>query len=159
MAALVLRKPSQMIPSEMNSAAAPSSHQRPTVLTVPEFDWIVDGLTHWVDQGRPRMTGDWETGILWPTERRTRVSPRYLNDRFAELRDEADLPEELTLHSLRHTYVTNLIEWGYSEKFVQDQVGHAFASTTAIYTSVGDDYKNRVLADALKRNTENRNGN
>ncbi|WP_292897878.1 MULTISPECIES: tyrosine-type recombinase/integrase [unclassified Microbacterium] len=133
--------------------------KRRTVLTVPEFDWIVDGLTHWVDQGWPRMTGDWETGILWPTERRTRVSPRYLNDRFAELRDEVGLPEELTLHSLRHTYVTNLIEWGYSEKFVQDQVGHAFASTTAIYTSVGDDYKNRVLADALKRNTKNRNDN
>ncbi|MFJ4044168.1 tyrosine-type recombinase/integrase [Microbacterium sp. NPDC089987] len=131
--------------------------KRRTVLTLPEFDWIVDGLTHWADQGRPRMIGDWETGVLWPTERRTRVSGRYLNDRFAELRDEVGLPEELTLHSLRHTYVTNLIEWGYSEKFVQDQVGHAYASTTAIYTSVGDDYKNRVLADALKRNTENRN--
>src|SRR5690606_3127186 len=103
------------------------------------------------------MIGDWETGVLWPTERRTRVSGRYLNDRFAELRDEVGLPEELTLHSLRHTYVTNLIEWGYSEKCVQDQVGHAYASTTAIYTSVGYDYKNRVLADALKRNTENRN--
>ncbi len=130
--------------------------KRRTVLTLPEFDWIVDGLGHWTDQARPRMTGDWETNILWPTERRTRISGRYLNDRFAELRDEAGLPEELTLHSLRHTYVTNLIEWGYSERFVQDQVGHTFASTTAIYTSVGDDYKNRVLADALKRRTENR---
>lgn len=129
--------------------------KRRTVLTLPEFDWVVEGLAQWVGQARPRMTVDWETSILWPTERRTRVSGRYLNDRFAELRDEAGLPEELTLHSLRHTYVTNLIEWGYSEKFVQDQVGHAFASTTAIYTSVGDDYKNRVLADALKRNTGN----
>jgi site-specific recombinase XerD len=132
--------------------------KRRTVLTLPEFDWVVDGLTHWVDQGRPRVVGDWETDILWPTERRTRIGGRYLNDRFAELRDEAGLPEELVLHSLRHTYVTNLIEWGYSEKFVQDQVGHTFASTTAIYTSVGDDYKNRVLADALKRNTEDRDG-
>lgn len=132
--------------------------KRRTVLTLPEFDWVVDGLTHWVDQGPPRVVGDWETDILWPTERRTRIGGRYLNDRFAELRDEAGLPEELVLHSLRHTYVTNLIEWGYSEKFVQDQVGHTFASTTAIYTSVGDDYKNRVLADALKRNTEDRDG-
>lgn len=57
----------------------------------------------------------------------------------------------LSVHALRHTYVTNLIEWGYAEKFVQDQVGHAYASTTAIYTSVGDDYKNRMIAKALSR--------
>ncbi len=55
------------------------------------------------------------------------------------------------MHALRHTYVTNLIEWGYSEKFVQDQVGHAYASTTAIYTSLGDDYKTRMVTRALAR--------
>ena len=30
-----------------------------------------------------------------------------------------------------------------------DQVGHAYAATTAIYTGVSDDYKNRVLSKAL----------
>lgn len=125
--------------------------KRRTVLTLPEFDWIIDGLSQWVERGRPRMLSDWDTNVLWPTERRTRVSPRYLNVRFVDLREQAGLPSELTPHALRHTYVTNLIEWGYSEKFVQDQVGHAYASTTAIYTSVGDDFKNRVLTEALRR--------
>ena len=45
--------------------------------------------------------------------------------------------------------VTHLIEAGYPERFVSEQVGHAYASTTAIYTSVGDDYKNRVLAQVM----------
>ncbi|WP_409047085.1 tyrosine-type recombinase/integrase [Microbacterium sp. HA-8] len=128
-----------------------SGPRRRTVLTVPEFDWAVEGLAQWAEVARSRMLGDWEMETLWPTERRTRVSVRYLDLRFAELREQVGLPPELTLHALRHTYVTNLIEWGYSEKFVQDQVGHAYASTTAIYTSVGDDYKNRVLAQALSR--------
>ena len=44
------------------------------------------------------------------------------------------LPGELDLHSLRHRYVTHLVEFDYPERFVQDQVGHAYASTTAIYT-------------------------
>lgn len=91
------------------------------------------------------------SGPLWPTERGTRVSLRYIDLRFAQLRDEAGLPPELSVHALRHTYVTNLIEWGYAEKFVQDQVGHAYASTTAIYTSVGDDFKNRMINQALSR--------
>jgi integrase/recombinase XerC len=50
---------------------------------------------------------------------------------------------------LRHSYVTHLIEDGFPERFITDQVGHAYAATTAIYTGVSDDYKNRVLAKAL----------
>jgi integrase/recombinase XerC len=34
---------------------------------------------------------------------------------------------------------------------VQQQVGHAWGSTTAIYTGVSSDYKNRVLRQALDR--------
>ena len=127
-----------------------SGPRRRSVLTVPELDWITEGLAQWVDHARPRFTTG-AAGPLWLTERGTRVSLRYIDLRFAQLRDEAGLPSELSVHALRHTYVTNLIEWGYAEKFVQDQVGHAYASTTAIYTSVGDDFKNRMINRALSR--------
>ena len=50
----------------------------------------------------------------------------------------------------RHSYVTHLAEDGFPEKFVSEQVGHAYVSTTALYTSVSDDFKNRVLARALE---------
>jgi len=33
--------------------------------------------------------------------------------------------------------------------FVQQQVGHAWGSTTALYTGVSSDYKNQALARAL----------
>ena len=66
------------------------------------------------------------------------------------MRDEAGLSKDLTLHSLRHSYVTHLLEFGYADRFVQEQVGHMHASTTSIYASVSSDYKNRVLAEALK---------
>lgn len=127
-----------------------SGPRRRSVLTLPELDWITEGLAQWIDQARPRFTTE-STGPLWLTERGTRVSLRYIDLRFAQIRDEAGLPGELSVHALRHTYVTNLIEWGYAEKFVQDQVGHAYASTTAIYTSVGDDFKNRMISQALSR--------
>jgi len=51
----------------------------------------------------------------------------------------------------RHSYVTHLIEFGYPERFVTDQVGHRWGSTTAIYTSVSDDFKNKTLRAALAR--------
>ena len=70
------------------------------------------------------------------TERGTRIAVAYVNERFAEIRAEAGLPEQLTPHCLRHSYVTHLAELGWAAKFIQDQVGHSHAATTAIYLSV-----------------------
>lgn len=42
---------------------------------------------------------------------------------------------EADLHALRHSYITHLVEFDYPEKFVSLQVGHDYASTTAIYTA------------------------
>jgi site-specific recombinase XerD len=49
-------------------------------------------------------------------------------------RDAAGLDPVLDLHCLRHSFITHLIEFGYPERFAQDQAGHSYASTTAIYT-------------------------
>jgi integrase/recombinase XerD len=47
-------------------------------------------------------------------------------------------------------YGGNLIEFGYPEPFAQDQAGHSYASTTAIYTGVSDEFRNRLLVAALR---------
>jgi len=54
----------------------------------------------------------------------------------------------------RHSYVTHLVEFDYPQRFVQDQVGHEYASTTAIYTGVSDDYRNRLLRRSLAQRNE-----
>jgi len=63
-----------------------------------------------------------------------------------------DLPRELGgPHALRHSYVTHLLEDGWDPLFVQQQVGHAWASTTAIYTGVSSGFKNQMLRASLDR--------
>lgn len=123
--------------------------KRRTVLTVPEMDWIVEVLDQYLEEVRPGFVPG-KHPALWVTERRGRISPRRLDEAFDAARRTACLPEELDLHALRHSYVTHLIEFDYPERFVQDQVGHAYASTTAIYTGVSDDYRNRLLQRVLK---------
>jgi site-specific recombinase XerD len=130
-----------------------SPPKRRTVLTVPEMDWIVPVLEQWVSQIRPAF-GPGQHPALWVTERAGRLSPRAINGAFEAARSEAGLPEELDLHCLRHSYITHLIEFDYPERFVQDQAGHAYASTTAIYTGVSDDYRNRLLRRSLARDRE-----
>ncbi len=48
------------------------------------------------------------------------------------------------------TLLVTSFEFGYPEKFVQDQCGHATASTTAIYSGVSDEYRNRLLTRAIR---------
>jgi integrase/recombinase XerC len=124
--------------------------RRRTVMTVPEFDWVVDGMRQWVEQVRPLFRAG-DHPALWLTERLTRVSSRHIDERFAAARDALGLDRSLSLHCLRHSFVTHLVEFGYPERFVTEQVGHAWASTTAIYTSVSNDFKNQALKKALAR--------
>ncbi len=131
-------------------AVAGGLPRRRTVLAVPEFDWVVAGLRQWVEAARP-LFGVSEHPALWLTERATRVSVRHIDEMFAQARADLGLDAGLSLHCLRHSYVTHLIEFGYPERFVTEQVGHAYASTTAIYTSVSNDFKNKTLQAALAR--------
>jgi integrase/recombinase XerC len=55
------------------------------------------------------------------------------------------------VHCLRHSYVSHLIEEGVDPLFVQQQAGHSWASTTATYTTVGQDARNKMLRTALAR--------
>ena len=120
--------------------------QRRTVLTV--FDWAVDVVEQYLCEVRPAF-GCPEHPAVFVTERGTRVSLPYVNERFAEIRSEAGLDPMLTPHCLRHSYVTHLAELGWAAKFIQDQVGHSHAATTAIYMSVGDDFKDRLVRAAI----------
>ncbi|WP_327146547.1 tyrosine-type recombinase/integrase [Nocardia sp. NBC_01327] len=123
--------------------------KRRAVLLVPEFDWIIDVLDDWMTVLRPRLSPG-RHPALWLTERVGRISPRTINEAFVAAKHDAGLEERLDVHCLRHSFVTHLIEFGYPARFVQEQVGHAHASTTAVYTGVSNEYRNTMLAAALK---------
>lgn len=125
-----------------------SPPRRRAVATV--MPWAAEALEQYLEEVRPRYGCDQHPAV-WLTERDGRISPRQIDDRFAQFRRLADLPHELSVHSLRHSYVSHLIEDGVDPLFVQQQVGHSWASTTATYTTVGADARNRMLKAALAR--------
>ncbi|OBB15369.1 integrase [Mycobacterium vulneris] len=126
-----------------------SATKRRSVLLVPEMDWIVDTLAQWVDEIRPRFGLPERYPALWVTERGGRLSPRSINEAFVAARNDAGLDPVLTPHCLRHSAVTHWTEFGYPPRFVQEQVGHAHASTTSIYTHVTNEYRNELLKASL----------
>lgn len=134
-----------------------SPPKRRTVHTV--MPWAAEALADYVENIRPRYR-DSQHPALFLTERGGRLRPREIEDRFAEYRDALEMDTALTPHCLRHSYVTHLIEDGTDQKFVQEQVGHRFASTTAIYTGVSGDFMNtmmrKVLDQALAADAEDK---
>lgn len=125
-----------------------SPPRRRQVATV--MPWAAEVVEEYVTEVRPSY-GASDHPALWLTERGERISVRQVDERFATCRAGAGLPEHLTPHCLRHSYVSHLIEDGVDPVFVQRQVGHSWASTTAGYTSVGADHANRMLRAAVER--------
>ena len=145
-----------------------SPPRRRTVATV--MPWTAEALGQYLSDVRPHYGCD-RHPALWLTERGERISARQIDDRFACWRTAAGLPVELSVHCLRHSYVSHLIEDGVDPLFVQHQavvrlvsadqrgwkavsvvsLGHSWASTTATYTTVGSDAMNRMLRAALAR--------
>ncbi|MFI7025098.1 tyrosine-type recombinase/integrase [Micromonospora sp. NPDC049900] len=121
--------------------------RRRSVLTV--FPWAAEAARHWVEAGRSACYPGVDGKVLLPTERQGRITPRQINLRFASIRDEAGLPDYLNPHCLRHTYATTLIEMGWPMALVQEQLGHTHVATTAVYTALSDDFKDRVLYQSL----------
>jgi site-specific recombinase XerD len=117
--------------------------------------WAAEALAQYIGQVRPC----YEPGghpALWLTERGGRISPRQVDDPFAAWRAAARLPGELSVHCLRHSYVSHLIEDGVDPRFVQQQARHSRASTTATYTTVGQDARNRMLPGPPTRHPSRR---
>lgn len=112
------------------------------------WPWAVEVIEQYVEEIRP-LFGCADHPALWVTERGGRIAVRSVDDRFAEYRDELGLPRELVAHCLRHSYITHLHEDRFDPLFIKEQVGHRFISTTALYTAVSSDYKNRMLAEAI----------
>jgi site-specific recombinase XerD len=132
-----------------------SPPRRRAVATV--MPWTAEALAQYIEVVRP----GYEAGghpALWLTERGGRISLRQIDDRFAAWRASAGLPGELSVHCLRHSYISHLIEDGADPLFVQQQAGHSWASTTAVYTTVGQDARNRMLRSALARAFEGEEG-
>lgn len=75
------------------------------------------------------------------------LTPRSIQRLVKKYAIAAGIPRNITPHTLRHSFATNLLSNGADIRSVQAMLGHASITTTQIYTHVSDKH----LKDVFKK--------
>jgi len=91
------------------------------------------------------------TPALFVNQRGSRLSRQTAWQVISAAGEKAQLPGEISPHTLRHSYATHLLEGGADIRLVQELLGHSSVATTQIYTLVTVDKLREVYVNAHPR--------
>ena len=109
------------------------SKERLVILGRKAIDALL-ALRNTIRARRSDISGDEADVFL--SDRLEKISSRFVELRMKRYLAEADLPQELTPHKIRHSFATHLLDAGADLRSVQEMLGHATLSTTQVYTHV-----------------------
>ena len=118
---------------------------------VPLGSFGRDSIGAYLTRGRPVLASAVTRGAVFLNARGGRLSRQScarLLGRYVRL---AGIDRRVTLHTLRHSFATHLLEGGADVRVVQELLGHASVATTQIYTLVTARHLREVYEEAHPR--------
>jgi site-specific recombinase XerD len=89
------------------------------------------------------LDGGWLFPGLNPIES---LSTRQLNRAIHAAADEAKIDKRVSMHTLRHSFATHLLEQKVDIRVIQVLLGHKKLETTALYAQVATDLLREVIS-------------
>jgi integrase/recombinase XerD len=86
-------------------------------------------LEAYIDLYNPR---EW----LFEGQKGGHLSARSIQEVFNRAKNKAGITKSVSIHSLRHSFATHLLEDGTDIRYIQELLGHTNAKTTQVYTHV-----------------------
>jgi integrase/recombinase XerD len=118
---------------------------------VPLGSFAYEAVGAYLTRGRPALATGVSRGALFLNARGGRLSRQScarLLGRYVRL---AGIDRRVTLHTLRHSFATHLLEGGADVRVVQELLGHASVATTQIYTLVTARHLREVYEESHPR--------
>lgn len=119
---------------------------------VPVGSYAKRALDQYMVRARPELSRHGKgTPAVFLNARGGRISRQTAWTIVKDAAAHADLADEVTPHTLRHSFATHLLEGGADLRVVQELLGHASLATTQIYTKVSVESLREVYATAHPR--------
>ncbi len=118
---------------------------------VPLGSFGRNSIGAYLTRGRPALASAVTRGAVFLNARGGRLSRQScarLLGRYVRL---AGIDRRVTLHTLRHSFATHLLEGGADVRVVQELLGHASVATTQIYTLVTARHLREVYEESHPR--------
>lgn len=101
--------------------------------------------THWVTHRHPLWLFpaiDQESGTVYNATKP--MAPDGMQRAFRAAVQEAGIGKHASVHTLRHSYATQLLEAGVSVRMIQVWLGHSSLTTTSRYTHLTSNAEQRA---------------
>ena len=85
------------------------------------------------------------------------ITTRTVQTIFEQACEKAKVTKEVSVHSLRHSFATHLLESGVDLRYIQELLGYKSSKTTEIYTHVSNKGLSQIKSP-LDRLFENKKG-
>jgi integrase/recombinase XerD len=104
---------------------------------VPIHERAIEPLQDYLERGRMQLLRDPKETALFLNHRGRRLTRQGLWLIVKHYVREVGIVEDVTPHTLRHTFAAHLVEKKADLEYVQELLGHANISTTQVYTHLG----------------------
>lgn len=119
---------------------------------VPVGSFARRALDAYLVRTRPNLVSQGRgTPALFLNQRGGRISRQSAWQIISDAAEVAQIPGEVSPHTLRHSFATHLLEGGADVRVVQELLGHSSVSTTQIYTLVTVDRLREIYGSSHPR--------
>jgi integrase/recombinase XerD len=118
---------------------------------VPIGSFAVKAVNDYLTRSRPNLIKVSTQKALFLNQRGGRLTRQSAWNVVAANAARAGIAEQVTPHSMRHSFATHLLDGGADIRVVQELLGHASVTTTQIYTLITIDRLRESYSSAHPR--------